>query len=194
MISSKVSTSLLQQSKTTLRWLTSKKWLWTVSTSPDDSPLNPTAHPISKIIGNQSKRCSRTSPWLSICHVGGWVSGGVNVEGISHFLCVPLAAAVEVAGTVPMNTAGSTWESSLKLESSQRVLLSVPQRLWQSQLPMEKCTSSSRNSHNYQIFIVIIIYFLKRWNWVLIMHYFAATLSRRFLPMVAVLFLENREC
>lgn len=70
MISSKISTSLLQQSRTTLRWLTSKKWLWTVSTFPDDSPLNLTAHPISKIMGNQSKRCSRTSPWLSICHVG----------------------------------------------------------------------------------------------------------------------------
>lgn len=86
MISSKVSTSLLQQSKTTLRRLTSKKWLWTVSTSADDSPLNPTTHPISKIMGNQSKRCSRTSPWLSICHVeeGG---GEMNDEGLSRFLC-----------------------------------------------------------------------------------------------------------
>lgn len=83
LISSKVSTSLLQQSKTTLRWLTSKKRLWTVSTSPDDSPLNPTLHPISKIMGNQSKRCSRTSPWLSICHVG-W-GGGMNVEGYLTF-------------------------------------------------------------------------------------------------------------
>lgn len=147
MISSKVSTSLLQQSKTTLRRLTSKKWLWTVSTSADDSPLNPTTHPISKIMGNQSKRCSRTSPWLSICHVeegGEWMTR----------VYLAFSVVVEVAGTVAMNTAGSTWESSLKLESSQRVL-SV---LWQ------------------------------------ITHYFTVTLSRRFLPVVAAVFLENKGC
>lgn len=55
-------------------------------------------------------------------HVGG---AGMNAQSFSHFLCVPLAAAVEVALTIAMKTAGTILEHLLKLESSQRVL-SVP--------------------------------------------------------------------
>lgn len=77
---------------------------------------------------------------------------------LSHFLCVPLAATVEVAGTVAMNTAGSTWESSLKLETSQRVLLSVPQWLCQSQLPVQKCTRSFTETHIITRLVLFLLF------------------------------------
>lgn len=111
------------------------------------------AHKNRRQIQSQSKCCSRTSPTLSICHMRGW-----DWEGtwrVYLFLCVPLAATVEVSGTVAISTASGTWGSILKLESSQKVLLSVAERLQQSQLPVLRVKGFYRNPQNHSDFLFI---------------------------------------
>lgn len=57
---------------------------------------------------------------------------------------------VEVAGTIAIKTGSRTLESSLNLESSHKIRLSVPEQ--QRQLPVLKCSRSfTENPHNYQI-------------------------------------------
>lgn len=131
-------------------------------------------------MGNQSLHSSSTSCWLSICH-----ARKMNAERLSLFLCFHSLLRLNWSGPLPLILRAATRECSFKLESSEKLPLSVPGLLSQV---LYACVQMWKVFYRAPF---IIPWFLRNGIVFLIIYLFTVLFRRSLLTTAAALLTER---